>query len=166
MLATALYAIALSVPALDVWPDAWRIPVNDNIEKAIGVNDDTVVCIALASLVLGYWGAAEGRRAAADLVRIAGFLSGLPWVTTIGGWLVKGTAFMFKTLRQKATDLIREEARTKGLAEGLAEGRAEGKAAGRAEEAEKWRAWLERRIADNPDLWDENDPPPPVPPKE
>lgn len=157
----ALYAIALSLPRLEVWPDGWEIPVSGLIQNRIGVADEAVVCIALASLALSYWGAREGKDTAADLVRIAVFLSGLPWAATISGWIVKGVAIMFKTLRQRAMDLIREEA----LAEGRGAGKAEGLDEGRAEESARWQAWLERRIAANPELLDENDPPPAMPKK-
>ncbi len=64
---------------------------------------------------------------------------------------------MFQTLKQRAMDLIREEA----LAEGLGKGKDEG----RAEESARWQAWLERRIAANPELLDDDDPPPAMPKK-
>ena len=163
ILLLALYAIALSLPRLEVWPDGWEIPVSSFIQSRIGVADEAAVCIALASLVVSYWGAREGRDAVVDLARVAGFLSGLPWATTIGGWIVEGVAIMFKTIRQRAMDLIREEARAEGLAEGLAEGRAEGRAEADAEATARWQAWLERRVAANPDFLDENDPPPAPP---
>lgn len=159
----ALYAIALSLPKFGFWPDGWQVPISRTIQSAIGVNDETVVCLALASLVLSYWGSKEGKEAASDLARITGFLSGLPWVATVSAWVVKGAAFMFKTLRRKATELIRDEALAEGRDEGRAEGRDEGRAEGRVEEAAKWQAWLERRISANPDLLDENDPPPSPP---
>ena len=54
ILLLALYAIALSLPRLEVWPDGWEIPVSGLIQNRIGVADEAVVCIALASLVLSY----------------------------------------------------------------------------------------------------------------
>lgn len=165
ILLLALYATALSLPRLEVWPDGWKIPVSGLIQNRIGVADEAVVCIALASLVLSYWGAREGKDTAADLVRIAGFLSGLPWAATISGWIVKGAAIMFKTLKQRAMDLIREEARAEGHAQGIAEARATVREEGRAEESARWQAWLERRIAANPELLDDDDPPPAMPKK-
>ena len=74
---------------------------------------------------------------------------------------------MFNTIRQRAMDMIREEARTEGLEQGrkqgLEEGLEQGLERGRAEEAAKWQAWWERRTAANPDFLDENDPPPAPP---
>ena len=64
---------------------------------------------------------------------------------------------MFKAIKQRAMDMMREE--------GLAEGRAKGRAEGRAEVSAEWQAWLERRVASNPDLLDDNDPPPVRPAK-
>ena len=62
---------------------------------------------------------------------------------------------MFKAIRQRAMDMMREEAQAKGREEGRAEGREEVSA--------EWRAWLERRVASNPYLLDDNDPPPEIP---
>lgn len=164
ILLLALYAIALSLHRLEIWPDGWKIPVSGFIQNRLGVADEAMVCIALASLVLSYWGAREGKKSAADLARMAGFLSGLPWAATLMDWVAKGVVIMFNTIRQRAMDMIREEARTEGLEQGrkqgLEEGLEQGLERGRAEEAAKWRAWWERRTAANPDFLDENDPPP------
>lgn len=157
ILLLALYTIALSLPQLEVWPDGWEIPASGFIQNRIGVGDETAAGIALASLVLSYWGAREGKEATADLTRIISFLSGLPWLATLVDWFAKGVAVMFKTIRQRAMNIIREEARAEGLAEGLAEGR--------TEEAARWQAWLERRIVSNPELLDDDDPPPAPPRK-
>ena len=171
ILLLALYAVAQSLPRLEVWPDGWKIPVSGFIQNRLGVADEAVVCIALASLVLSYWGVREGKKSAADLARMAGFLSGLPWAATLMDWVAKGVVIMFKTIRQRAMDMIREEARAEGLEQGreqgleqgLEEGLEQGLERGRAEEAAKWRAWWERRTAANPDFLDENDPPPAPP---
>ena len=144
ILLLALYVIALSLPRLEFWPDGWEIPVSGLIQKRLGVEDEAVACVVFASLVLSYWATREGKESAADLVRIAGFLAGLPWAATLVDWVVKGVAIMFKTIRKRAMDMIREEARAEA----------------RAEEAAKWQAWLGRRVESNPDLLDENDPPP------
>ena len=164
ILLLALYAIALSLPRLEFWPEDWKIPAGGFIQNRLGVADEAVVCIALASLVLSYWGAREGRASAGDLVKIAGFLSGLPWAATLLDWAAKGVAIMFKTIKQRAMDIIREEGRVEGHAEGLSEGHVEGRAEGRAENTAEWQAWLDRLVEANPDLLDENDPPP-APPK-
>ena len=172
ILLLALYAIALSLPRLEVWPAVWKIPVSGLIQNRIGVSDETVVCVALASLVLSYWGAREGKASARDLVRIIGILFGLPWAATLVDWMAKGVGIMFKTIRQRAMEMIREEireevqaeAREKAREEVRAEVRAEAREVARAEEAAKWQAWLGRRVESNPDLLDENDPPP-APPK-
>ena len=169
LLLVALYAIALALPRLPFWPGHWQIPVSDGIKKVTGIADEAVVCIALASAVISYLSAREGRATARDLVKIAGFVSGLPWVTTISGWMIKGAVIVFKTLRRKVEDVIREEARAEARAELReevhAEVREEVRAEGRVEESAKWRSWLERRLEANPDLLDENDPPP-EPPKQ
>ena len=181
ILLLALYTIALSLPRLKVWPDGWEIPASGFIQSRIGVGDETAAGIALASLALSYWGAREGKEATADLIRIISFLSGLPWLATLMDWFAKGVAVMFKTIRQRAMNIIREEARAEGLAEGLSEGRtkgraegrsegrtegrAEGRAEGRTEEAARWQAWLERRIVSNPELLNDDDPPPAPPRK-
>ena len=173
ILLLALYTVGLSLPRLEFWPDGWEIPDSGFIQNLIGVGDETAAGIALASLVLSYWGAREGKEATADLIRIISFLSGLPWLATLMDWFAKGVAVMFKTIRERAMNIIREEARaeglaegrTKGRAEGRTEGRAEGRAEGRTEEAARWQAWLERRIASNPDLLNDDDPPP-APPRE
>ena len=157
---TALYAVAQSLPRLETWPDGWKIPVSSFIQNRLGVADEAMVCIALASLVLSCWGAREGKKSAADLARMAGFLSGLPWAATLMDWVAKGVVIMFNTIRQRAMDMIREEARTEGLEQGRKQGLEQGLERGRAEEAAKWRAWWERRTAANPDFLDENDPPP------
>lgn len=78
ILLLALYATALSLPRLEAWPDGWKIPVSGLVQDRIGVADEAVVCIALASLVLSYWGAREGRDTAANLVRISGFCPACP----------------------------------------------------------------------------------------
>ena len=153
ILLLALYTIALSLPRLEVWPDGWEIPASGFIQNRIGVGDETAAGIALASLVLSYWGAREGKEATADLARIISFLSGLPWLATLADWFAKGVAVMFKTIRQRAMNIIREEGRTEGLAEG------------RTEEAARWQAWLERRIVSNPELLSDDDPPPAPPRK-
>ena len=160
ILLLALYAIALSLPRLEFWPEDWKIPAGGFIQNRLGVADEAVVCIALSSLVLSYWGAREGKASARDLVKIAGFLSGLPWAATLLDWAAKGVSIMFKTIKQRAMEMIREEALAEGRAEGLSEGRAEAR-----ENSAEWQAWLERRVAANPDLLDENDPPP-APPKQ
>ena len=144
ILLLALYVIALSLPRLEFWPDGWEIPVSGLIQKRVGLADEAVACVVFASLVLSYWATREGKESAADLVRIAGFLAGLPWAATLVDWVAKGVAIMFKTIRKRAMDMIREEARAEA----------------RAEEAAKWQAWLGRRVESNPDLLDENDPPP------
>ena len=155
----ALYAIAMSLPQLEFWPESWEIPISGLIRNRLGVADEIVVCIALASLVLSHWGAREGKESAADLARVAGFLTGLPWAVTLTNWVAKGVLIMFKAIKQRAMDMMREE----GLAEGRAKGRAEGRVEGRAEVSAEWQAWLERRVASNPDLLDDNDPPPAPP---
>ncbi len=173
LLLTALYVIALSLPRLEVWPDSWKIFISGFIQNRIGVADEIVICIALASLVLSYWGVREGKESATDLARMSGFLSGLPWAVTLMDWVAKGAVIMFKTIRQRAMDMIREEARAEGLEQGLEEGLEQGLEQGlergleqgRAEEAAKWRAWWERRVASKPDLLDDNDPPPAPPAK-
>lgn len=157
ILLTALYAIALSLPRLEAWPDDWKIPISGLIQSRLGIADEAVVCIALASMVLTYWGAREGKESAADLARVVGLLSGLPWAATLFDWVAKGVLIMFKAIRQRAMDMMREE--------GRAEGRAEGRVEGRAEVSAEWQAWLERRVASNPDWLDDNDPPPAPPAK-
>jgi len=153
----ALYAIALSLPQLEAWPESWEIPISGLIRNRLGVADEIVICIALASLVLSHWGAREDKESAADLARVVGFLSGLPWAATLIDWVAKGVLIMFKAIKQRAMDMMREE--------GLAEGRAKGRVEGRAEVSAEWQAWLERRVASNPDLLDDNDPPPVRPAK-
>ena len=159
ILLLALYVIALSLPRLEFWPDGWEIPVSGLIQKRVGLTDEAVACVVFASLVLSYWATREGKESAADLVRIAGFLAGLPWAATLVHWMAKGVAIMFKTIRQRAMEIIREEARAEGLEQGLEQGQEQG----RAEESSRWQDWLERRIASNPDLLDESDPPPASP---
>ena len=161
ILLLALYVIALSLPRLEFWPDGWAIPVSGLIQEHVGVADEAVACVVFASLVLSYWATREGKESVADLVRIAGFLAGLPWAATLVDWVAKGVVIMFKTIRQRAMEIIREEARE----EARAEVRAEARAQARAEEAAKWQAWLGRRVESNPDLLDENDPPPAPPAK-
>lgn len=157
ILLLALYVIALSLPRLGFWPDGWEIPASGLVQKRLGVLDEAVVCAIFASLVLSYWATREGKESAADLVRIAGFLAGLPWAATLADWVAKGVAIMFKAIRQRAMEIIREEAR--------AEAQAEARAEARADEAAKWQAWLGRRVESNPHLLDENDPPPAPPAK-
>ena len=161
ILLLALYAIALSLHRLEFWPEDWKIPVSGFIQNRLGVADEAVVCIALASLVLSYWGAREGKASAGDLVKIVGFLSGLPWAATLLDWVAKGVAIMFKAIKQRAMEMIQEEARAEGLEQGLEQGQEQG----RAENSAEWQAWLERRVAANPDLLDKNDPPPAPPHK-
>ena len=159
ILLLALYAIVLSLPKLKAWPESWEIPIIGLIRDRVGVADEIVICIALASLVLSHWGAREGKESAADLARVVGFLSGLPWAATLIDWVAKGVLIMFKAIKQRAMDMMREE----GLAEGREKGRVEGRVEGRAEVSAEWQAWLERRVASNPDLLDDSDPPPAPP---
>ena len=133
ILLLALYAIALSLPRLEVWPAGWKIPLSGLIQNRIGVSDETVVCVALASLVLSYWGAREGKASARDLVRIIGILFGLPWAATLVDWMAKGVGIMFKTIRQRAMEMIREEARAEALEVVREEVRAEAREEVRAE---------------------------------
>ena len=62
VLALALYAIALSAPRLAFWPGHWQIPVGEGIKKVLGVPDEAVICIVLASAVLAYWGHGKGKN--------------------------------------------------------------------------------------------------------
>ena len=106
ILLLALYAIVLSLPKLKAWPESWEIPIIGLIRDRVGVADEIVICIALASLVLSHWGAREGKESAADLARVVGFLSGLPWAATLIDWVAKGVLIMFKAIKQRAMDMI------------------------------------------------------------
>ena len=148
----ALTAIALSLLKLDVGPVAWTKPIDQAAGRVTWLTGETTICIVLALTVLAYWVVREREAAAADLAIAAAWLTGIPGMAMLAGWIVKGTRIMFATLRRKVYEQIR--------AEGHAEGHNEGHIAGRAEADAEWQAWWQRRTKTGTFVPDPDDPPP------
>ena len=156
----ALSAIALSLLELDIGPVAWNKPVAETAGRVAGLTGEQSVCIFLALTMLIYWGIRERQEAAADLVVAAAWLTGIPGMAIVAGWVVKGAKFVFATLKRKVYEQIRSEGHAEGHAEGHSEGHAEGHAEGRQEANAEWQAWWQRRTAHGEFVLDPNDPPP------
>ena len=144
----ALAVIALSLLELDIGPAGWNKPVTETAGRVAGLTGERSVCIFLALIMLTYWGIRERREAVADLTIAAAWLTGVPGMTTVAGWMVRGAKIVFATLKRKVYEQIRSE----GHAEGHAEGRQEANA--------EWQAWWQRRTATGEFVSDLNDPPP------
>ena len=157
---TALAAIALSVVQLDAGPVRWAKPVEDTLGRVAGITGETTVCIFLAVTVLVYWTLRERQEAAADLAIALAWLTGIPGMPVVAGWIVRGATIMFATLRRKVYEQIRNEGREEGLAEGHVEGHAEGQVSGRRDANAAWQAWWWRRTQTGTFVEDPNDPPP------
>ena len=141
----ALAAIALSLLRLSVTPEGWQSErVCAAVEGLGRLVPDPVACIALASLMLIYWGARERGEAAALAGLLAGWLTGVPGMTALVRGAVKGAVYMFATIKRKVYEQI------------LADGRSDGRKRANAE----WDAWLERRTRTGVFVPDDNDPPP------
>ena len=177
----ALTAIAFSLLRLNVTPERWQSETVCEAAAELGrFVPDPVACIALASVILLYWGARERKDAAALVGILAGWFTGIPGMSTVGQWAVKGAVYMFATIKRKVYEQIladgrsqghvegRSEGRAEGRSEGRAEGRSEGRAVGRVEGRSEgrqqtnaeWDAWLERRTKTGVFVPDDNDPPP------
>ena len=164
----ALATIALSLLKLDVGPVGWAKPVEETAGRVTWIAGEPAICILLSLTVLTYWAVRERREAAADLAMAAAWLTGIPGMTIVAGWIVKGTKIMFATLKRKVYEQIRDEGRveghaegrTEGHAEGRMEGHAEGRMEGHAEASTEWRAWLQRRTRTGTFVPDPDDPPP------
>ena len=152
----ALTAIALSLLKLDIGPVAWTKPVDQAAGRVTWITGETTICIVLALTVLAYWVVREREAAAVDLAIAAAWLTGIPGMAMLAGWIVKGTKIMFATLRRKVYEQIRAE----GRAEGHTEGHSEGHIAGRAEANAEWQAWWQRRTKTGTFVPDPEDPPP------
>ena len=113
---------------------------------------DPVACIVLASVILLYWGAKERQDAATLLGILAGWLTGIPGMSTVGQWSVRGAVYMFATIKRKVYEQI--------LADGRSQGHSEGHVEGRQQTNAEWDAWPERRTRTGVFIPDDNDPPP------
>ena len=142
----ALTAIALSLLELDIGPVSWAKPIGETAGRVAWITGEAAICIFLALTVLVYWGVRERQEAAADLAIMAAWLTGIPGMTVVAGWIVKGTKWMFATLKRKVYEQIR--------AEGHAEGRQEADA--------EWQSWWRRRTTTGVFVPDPDDPPPRV----
>ena len=139
--AAALAAIALSLLRLDVTPEGWQSEKVCAAAEGLGrLVPDPVACIALASLMLIYWGARERQEAAALAATLTGWLTGIPGMAMLARGVVKGAVYMFGTLKRKVHEQI------------LADGRKQANA--------EWDAWLERRTSTGVFVPDDKDPPP------
>ena len=153
----ALTAIAFSLLRLNVTPEGWQSARVCETAAEIGrLVPDPVACIVLASVILLYWGAKERQDAATLLGILAGWLTGIPGLSTVGRWAVRGAVYMFATIKRKVYEQILADGRSQGRSEGQAEGRTEGRQQTNAE----WNAWLERRTRTGVFIPDDNDPPP------
>ena len=157
----ALTAIAFSLLRLNVTPDGWQSAKVCEATAEIGrLVPDPVSCIVLASVILLYWGAKERQDAATLLGILAGWLTGIPGMATVGRWAVRGAVYMFATIKRKVYEQILADGRSQGHSEGHGEGRAEGRTEGRQQTNAEWDAWLERRTSTGVFIPDDSDPPP------
>ena len=157
----ALAAIALSLLRLNVTPEGWQSERVCAAAEGLGrLVPDPVACIALASLMLIYWGAREREDAAALLGALAGWLTGIPGMATLGQWAMKGAMHMFATIKRKVYEQILADGRSQGHSEGRDIGREEGQSVGRQQANAEWDAWLERQMKAGVFVPDDNDPPP------
>ena len=140
----ALAVIALSLLELDIGPAGWNKLVTGTAGRISALTGERSVCIFLALIMLTYWGIRERREAVADLTIAAAWLTGVPGMTIVAGWMVRGAKIVFATLKRKVYEQIRSE--------GHAEGRQEANA--------EWQAWWQRRTATGEFVSDPNDPPP------
>lgn len=144
----ALTAIALSALELDIGPVHWAKPIVETAGRVTRITGESAVSVLLAITMLVYWVVRERQEALEDLAIVAAWLTGIPGMTMVAGWIVKGTKIMFATLRKKVYEQIR------------AEGHAEGHAEGRQEADAEWQSWWQRRTKTGAFVPDPNDPPP------
>ena len=118
-------------------------------------NLSSLTCLALGTLLLGYWFAVDGRQHGAALVkRAVAMTTGIPPVVLEA--LTKGARFMFGKIKRMAMEMEREEGRQEGRQEGLDEGLEKG----RQETEAAFQAWIRRQQAAGNLKIDESDPPP------
>ena len=140
----ALTTIGLSALELDTGPVSWAKPIEETAGRVTWTTGESAVCVFLALTMLIYWTVRERQAVVADLVIAAAWLTGIPGMSMVGTWVVKGTKIMFATLKRKVYEQIH----------------ADGHAAGRAEGHAEWQAWWRRRTITGVFVPDPNDPPP------
>lgn len=137
----ALAIGGLSLLRLNVTPERWlNQSICEAAEGIAGFTPDPAPCLTIAGITLTYWCIKERNEAAAVLVLLAGWLTGIPGVDRLILLGIKGLSVMFATIKRKMYEQIRAD--------------------NRAESNAEWRAWLQRRMASGTFVPDDKDPPP------